>query len=117
MHHFITCMQMPDIAGAIERMCDLRCQLKNRIGRVRSDVKYLVNRLAHHGTARNEWSDIVNMRERSCLLAVSEHAHRLALENLVHENPDHVAIRVRDILALSIHVVRSKDDVVKTKHV
>ena len=56
------------------------------------------------------------MRESALLQAVTEYRHGLALHDLVHEDADHVAVAVADVLPLAIHVVRAEDHVLQPEH-
>ena len=75
--------------------------------------------LAAAGTsiaARDQRRDVVDVRERARLRAVAEDRHRLVLHDLVHEDPDHVAVAVADVLVLAVDVVRTEDRVVEPEH-
>lgn len=62
--------------------------------------------------------------ERARLLAVAEDGHRLALEQLIHEDADDVPIAVAEVLSFPAHVVRAHlggdrfvDQVHRARHV
>ena len=70
----------------------------------------LFNRRRHHRR------HVVDVAERARLRAVAEDRHRLALQDLIHEDADDVAVAVADVLPLAVDVVRPEDDVVEPEH-
>ena len=70
----------------------------------------LVDRLGH------QRRDVVDVAEGARLRAVAEDRHRLALQDLVHEDADDVAVAVADVLARAVDVVRPEDHVVEAEH-
>ena len=62
-----------------------------------------VDRLRHHRR------HIVDVAERARLRPVAEDRHRLPLKDLVHEDADHVAIAISDVLTRAEDVVGPKD--------
>src|ERR1051326_4851512 len=83
---------------------------------ISADVEDLIVREGNINGACDNGGNITDMSESALLLAVTENSHRLTLHELVHEDADHVAISVADILPFAIDVVGTKDDVVETKH-
>ena len=58
---------------------------------------------------------VADVAESTGLFSVAEHRQRLALENVVHVDADHVAVAVADVLPLAVNVVRPKDDRVQAE--
>ena len=56
------------------------------------------------------------MGERPRLPAVAEDGHRPVGHHLVHEDPDHVPVRIGEVLQLAVHVVWPEDRVVEPEH-
>ena len=56
------------------------------------------------------------MRKGALLQSVAKNGHGLAAQQLVHEDADHIAIAVANVLALAIHVVRTKYHIVHAEH-
>jgi hypothetical protein len=54
--------------------------------------------------------------ERPRLIAVAEDRKSPALQDAIHENADDIPIRVADVLALPVDVVRTEDDGVQPEH-
>jgi len=90
-------------------------QFQQRVGLIRTDVERLVPRLRSVDRLRHHRRHIVNVAERARLRPVAEDGHRLLLQDLIHEDADHVAIAVADILARAEDVVRPEDDVVEAE--
>src|SRR5436309_2720863 len=84
---------------------------------VSTHVKHLSVCRRSCDTLRNYRRDISNVSKCTCLFSVPENRHRLILQDLIHKDPDDIAIAIANILALSIHVMRPKDDELETKHI
>ena len=91
-------------------------EVDDGVRRVGADVEHLVRGFRDVDRARDQRRDVVDVGERPRLQAVAEDRHRPAAQQLVHEDPDHVAVRVRDVLQLAVDVVRPEDRVVEAEH-
>ena len=95
---------------------DCLCELTYGTRRVRSDVEHAAVRTIDRYRAHDGINDVTHVAERSFLLAVAEDGHRFGLQNLIHEDPDDVAVAIADVLELAIHVMGSEDHVIETEH-
>ena len=91
-------------------------EVDDAVRRVGSDVEDLVRRAGNVDAAGDQGRDVVDVRERPRLQAVAEDRHRLTGHHLVHEDPDHVPVRVGEVLQLAVDVVRPEDRVVEAEH-
>ena len=86
------------------------------VWRVRSDVEDLVVGIGALNGFGDDGRDVINVAECPGLEAVTEDGELLALHDLVHENADHIAIRVADVLAFSVDIVGPENHVVEPEH-
>ena len=92
------------------------CEVEDGVGSVGPDVEDLVRRGGDVDRVGDHGCDVVDVRERSRLQAVAEDRHRPAAQELVQEDPDHVPVRVGEVLELAVDVVRPEDRVVEAEH-
>ena len=59
---------------------------------------------------------VTDIAKRPLLASISKNTHRLFLHGLVHEDADHIAVAVANILLLAVHIVRPKNNVVQSEH-
>ena len=101
--------------GDTHRRGDGVGQLQQRVRLIGADVERLVPRRRRVDRVRHHRRHVVDIAERARLRPVAEDRHRLALQNLVHEDADDVAIAIADVLPRTEHVVRAEDDVVEAE--
>ena len=92
-----------------------RGKLVQRIRLVGADVEDLVPAFGTSIASAISGATVVDVAEGSRLRAVAEDGHRLALQDLVHEDADDVAVAIGDVLMRAVDVVRAKDDVVQAR--
>ena len=111
--HFVPRSQVHDLGAHVHRRRHQADQFVERARLVRPDVEHLVPRRRQVDRLGHQRRDVIDVAERPRLRAVAEDRHRPVLENLIHEDADHVAIAVADVLTGTKHVVRAEDDVVE----
>jgi len=116
MHDFVPRGQMHDRRRFSEGGGRFLSELQNRVMSVCPDVEDPIVSLGYRRAAGDDRSDIVDMREGPSLQSVAEDRHRQVMQQLVHENADHVAVLVGDVLPRAVNVVRAKDDEPGSKH-
>ncbi len=109
--------QVHDRAVGAHRGGDVPGEIVERDRFVRPDVEDLVPRAGSVDRLGDDGRDIVDVAERPRLRAVAEDRHRAALQQLVHEDPDDVAVPVGDVLARAVDVVRPEHDEVEAEQV
>src|SRR6266513_779217 len=111
----VACLPVVQPAGDIHRGNDLEGELVDAVVLVAANVEQRVasRRLERRGGDRRR--DVLDVGEGAALLAIPEDGQRLALHQPVHEDPDHVAVLVAQVLAFAIDVVRPKDDIVQAE--
>ncbi len=114
--HFEPRRKVDHVGGDPHRRRNRPRQVVERARHVSPDVEDLVARGGHVDRLRHERRHVGDVAERTRLRAVAEDRHRLALQDLVHEDADDVAIPVADVLARAVDVVRAEDDVVEPEH-
>ena len=83
---------------------------------VRADVEDLVLRGRDLRRPGEERRDIVDVREGPRLRSVAEDRHRFAPQATAQEDADHVAMRVGEVLAFAVDVVRTEDGERQPEH-
>lgn len=114
--YFISSIEMANIRGFVEGPGDFLGELQDRMGLVGPDVEGFLVGVSISRRHGHERSDIVDVGEGAGLLAVAENRHGLAVEQLIHENADDVAILVGDILSRAVDIVGAKNNVVRPEH-
>ena len=115
--HFVAGGEMPDgRRRRPHRRADGRRQGVDGPGLVGADVVDLVPGLGALDARGDDGRDVVDVAERAHLFAVAEDRQRLSGEDLAHEDADHIAVGVADVLVFAVHVVRTEDHVVQTEH-
>ena len=109
--------EMPDLALDLHRLHDILGELIDGERLVGADVEDLVVGIGQLDGPGDVRGDVGGIAERPRLRAVAEHRQWLAAHQLVHEDPDHIAIPIPDVLVLAVDVVRPEDDVVEPEHV
>src|SRR5436309_12790958 len=84
---------------------------------IRPDIEDLAHGSRYLGCPRDERRDITDIAERARLRSIPEHRHGLPSHYAVHEDANHVAVAVADVLILAIDVVWPENDRVQPKHV
>ena len=114
--HLVPCRQVHDARRALHRGGYEIGQIVQRARFVGADVEHVIAGVRHVYRLGYQRSHVIDVTERARLRAVAEDRHRPPLEHLVHEDADHVAIAIADVLARTEDVVRAEDDVVEPEH-
>jgi hypothetical protein len=93
------------------RAADHLAQVVDGAGAVGADVEGLVVSFGPVDRVRDGGRHVRDVTERAGLRPVAEEGQPLAAQDLVHEDADHVAIAIPDVLPLAIHVMGPEDDV------
>src|SRR5208337_344825 len=94
------------------RASDQLSEIIHRMRQVSANVEYFISGVRLVNGPSYDWSNIIYVCECSLLSAIPKNSHRFTLQQLIHENANHVSISITDVLALPIHVVRPEDDVI-----
>src|SRR5438034_10925371 len=100
-----------------KRLCNLASKFEHRARLIRSDVEHFAVSGFNKRRSRDDRSDVIYVRERTRLLAVAKNSHWLGAKHLIHENANHVSVLVGNVLALTIHVMRSENCVRQSEDV
>src|ERR1700682_5742068 len=114
--YFIARIHMHNSALGLHGLGNDPRQVIDHIRHIRSVVKNLIPRAGNIHGARDNRSHIVDVRERSHLRSIPENRHRLATQNLIHEDSHYIAVAITNVLPLPIHVVRPENNVVQPEH-
>jgi hypothetical protein len=116
MKHLFAHGQELDFRSHFHRLSHTLCQFPDRIGLVRPYIEdvatgsWIQRRLGNHGC------NVAHIGERASLTAIAKDGERLSLRQLVHENPNDVAVRISKVLPFPVNIVRPKDNVVQPKY-
>src|SRR5260221_4016542 len=88
----------------------------SRKGHVRADVKDLVAGGGEINRFGDDCGDVVDVGKGPLLFSVPEDGHGLLLQNLIHKDPDHVAVAVGDVLPFPVDVVRAEYNIIQAEH-
>ena len=91
------------------------CQLVDGVRNICTNVDDLVDCLWKVDTAGYMRGHIVNVAECPGLFTIAENSQGFTLHDLVHEDANHIAVAVTDILIFAINIVRPEDDVIQAK--
>ena len=91
-------------------------EVENRVRRLRSDVKHFPVCGRIIDSVGNRPGNIGDVRESTGLFSITENGAGLVVQDLVHEDPDHVPIPVSCVLPFPVHIVRTKHDIVESEH-
>src|SRR5262249_32042246 len=116
MHHLVSSREVFHTKRNTKRLGHLSSKFLDSVWRVRADVENLIYSAWDGGRRGDQRSYIINIGEGSSLLAIAKNTHRLTVHRLIHENPNHVAILVRDVLAFAVYVMWAKNSVIKPEH-
>src|SRR5438445_6905098 len=93
----------------LKRARNLVGQLQHRTRLIGSDVEHLAVGSFNQRRAGYDRSDVTYVREGARLQAIAKDRHRLARQDLIHEDAYHVAVLIGNILEFPIDVVRPED--------
>src|SRR5882672_2287468 len=107
---------MNDSLACIHCNGDFSSQLINCYRRLAPDIEYSRLRLGNLNCSGDNRSNITNVTKRPDLLTVTKDRHRLTAHDLVHEYPDHVPVRVANVLSLPVYIMRTEYCVIEAEH-
>ena len=59
--------------------------------------------------------DVADVAERTRLFTIAKDGQGIALEDFIHEDPDHVPVFIPNVLPLAVNIVRAENDEVQAK--
>ena len=91
------------------------CELRHAGGLIRPDVEDLADGSGNGWTNRYIWGNVIDVAEGTGLLPGPENRHGAVLHRTVHEDSDHVAIAVPNVLGRPEDIVRTENDIGQAK--
>src|SRR5258708_7778027 len=107
---------MLDIRLYPKLLADHFRQLIHRIRLVGADIEYFIIRGGNGHALRDGNGYIIDITKGPRLRAISENSQLFPLHDLVHKDPDHIAILIPDILIRSIYIMGTENDIVQPEH-
>src|SRR6266404_9526996 len=116
MENLVASLQKLDSRPGAHHFCHALGKFKHAVGFVGANIEDLIVTCGSLNACRNDGGHVINITECTGLLAIAKNRHRLPLDQLVHKDPNYVAITIANVLIFPINVVWSKNHKIKAEH-